>query len=134
MCKRKLCWNPAWNDLIDKLGKFKYECPIQINTTEKIASSLREAEEQYIIRYLQNMQIIVDKDELIKALQYDRDQYQKGYRDAISRETSSWELYDGLEPRIFRCKRCQYFAWVQTNYCPRCGAIMLEVHDDATSN
>lgn len=66
-----------------------YKSPISVNfldkhvLLDKCVSDLLEAEEQYIIRYLQDMEIYVDKEELIKALQYDRDQYRKGFHDGV---------------------------------------------------
>ena len=39
--------------------------------------------ENQIMEAVQKCNIIVDKDELVKALRYDRDQYDKGYKDAI---------------------------------------------------
>jgi len=35
---------------------------------------------------IERVGITVDKDELIKALQYDRDQYDKGFRDGVKSE------------------------------------------------
>lgn len=49
-----------------------------------------------IIRAVQSYNINVDKDELVKALTYDRDQYDKGYADAMA--------------TIVRCKDCKYYA------------------------
>ena len=59
-----------------------YESPI----TEIIGEMrMKQVEEQenHIYECIQQYGINVDKEELIKALQYDRDQYEKGYRDAI---------------------------------------------------
>ena len=38
----------------------------------------------FVLKTLYDMDIIVDKDELMKALEYDRDQYNKGYEDGYN--------------------------------------------------
>lgn len=43
-----------------------------------------------IIKAVQNVGVDVSKDELIKALQYDRGQYQKGYEDGKEDATTQW--------------------------------------------
>ena len=55
-----------------------YESPIEIITKEM---SLHFDNDVY--RTVQDYGIEVNKDELIKALRYDRDQYDKGYRDGL---------------------------------------------------
>lgn len=56
---------------IDILG---YEPPIQI-----MLGQMRMEQENGIYKVIQEQGIAVDKDELIKALRYDREQYDKGY-------------------------------------------------------
>lgn len=53
-----------------------YESPINI-----IYDNMRMQTENDIYKVVQSYEIKVDKDELIKALNYDRQQYQKGFRD-----------------------------------------------------
>lgn len=36
-----------------------------------------------VMKAVQNVGVVVDKEELLKALEYDREQYEKGYKDAI---------------------------------------------------
>ena len=47
-----------------------------------------------ILKAVQNVGVNVDKEELLKALQYDRGQYQKGY--------------DDRDAKIVRCKDCKH--------------------------
>ena len=54
-----------------------YESPIDI-----IYSNMQMKLENEVFKAIQNVGINVDKDELIKALSYDRQQYKKGYADA----------------------------------------------------
>lgn len=54
-----------------------YECPINI-----IMSDIETQFEQEVLKAVQQYDISVDKDELVKALNYDRQQYEKGYADA----------------------------------------------------
>ena len=53
-----------------------YKSPI-----ETIISEMEMQREEGICRVVQEVGVNVDKDELIKALQYDREQYGKGYSD-----------------------------------------------------
>ena len=53
-----------------------YKSPIDVLLTQRRAEF-----ENNIYTIIQNYGINVDKDELIKALQYDREQYDKGYAD-----------------------------------------------------
>lgn len=53
-----------------------YKSPIEIVHTE-----MRVQMENGIMKAVQDVGINVDKDELLKALAYDREQYQKGYAD-----------------------------------------------------
>lgn len=55
-----------------------YKSPI-----EMILGELRLQQEGEIFRAVQDYNISVDKEELLKALQYDRGQYEKGFRDGV---------------------------------------------------
>lgn len=58
-----------------------FDSPIKI-----ITDRMRTEFEGQVLRAVQNVGVIVDKEELIKALQYDREQYEKGYFDGYARE------------------------------------------------
>lgn len=62
-----------------------YESPVNIIYGE-IQTKIIEEQENQAIQALQNYGISVDKEELIKALMYDRQQYEKGYADAKAEE------------------------------------------------
>lgn len=68
-----------------------YESPIDM-----IYGQMRIETENAICKAVQEVGINVDKEELIKALQYDREQYQKGYKDGY--------VHRGME--IVRCTNC----------------------------
>ena len=53
-----------------------YKSPIDV-----IYQDIERKFENYIVRAVQKCDINVDKDELVRALQYDREQYEKGYAD-----------------------------------------------------
>lgn len=56
-----------------------YESPIHVTITPpQIDPGILEGT---LLTLTQEYQITVDKDELVKALQYDRDQYNKGFED-----------------------------------------------------
>ena len=56
-----------------------YKSPIEI-----IQAQMRFEQENGIYKAIQEQGINVDKDELIRALKYDRAQYEKGYQDGLS--------------------------------------------------
>ena len=57
-----------------------YRSPVEIYTTQMMVNFESDLENN-ILKAAQGVGIDVNKDELIKALQYDRDQYDKGYKD-----------------------------------------------------
>lgn len=67
-----------------------YESPIKLtNTMESIVRRVREEEDKKIYECIANYGIDVNKEELEKALRYDRDQYVKGYEDGKA-EAMQW--------------------------------------------
>lgn len=64
-----------------------YESPINIFVND-IVNRLEEEQESCVMEYIRDIRVDVDKDELIKALQYDRNQYEKGYNDGFN--ASRW--------------------------------------------
>lgn len=61
-----------------------YESPIEKIFGDIQFQIIKHDEEQLMCSVSQAVGYNVDKDELLKALQYDRQQYQKGYVDAMS--------------------------------------------------
>ena len=59
-----------------------YESPIEI-----IQTQMQMQMDEGILKAIQGVGIDVNKEELIKALAYDREQYSKGYKDAIKEFT-----------------------------------------------
>ena len=53
-----------------------YESPIKI-----ITGQIKTNYEDEIFRAIQNVEINVDREELLKALEYDRGQYEEGFRE-----------------------------------------------------
>lgn len=83
-----------------------------------------------IMRVVQGYHVDVNQKELIKALNYDRNQYQAGWQDAIrsyARPAGIWVFkeYDdetGIANSYF-CSECgKPQAQVYKNYCANCGA------------
>lgn len=66
-----------------------YESPIEL-----IRTQMKMTLDNEIFKAVQNVGVNVDKEELLKALQYDRSQYQK--------------RYDDRDSEIVRCKDCAY--------------------------
>ena len=74
-----------------KVGEvgMSYQSPIEV-----IQTQMRNQIKGNIYKAVMNVGVNVDKEELLKALQYDREQYQKGYKDR--------------DDQIVRCRDCKY--------------------------
>ena len=72
-----------------------YEPPIEMFTSpiHDAMKQIQEQQDNYVYKCVLNVGVNVDKEELIRALKYDRAQYEKGYM-------------DGLEEFAEICKRC----------------------------
>lgn len=103
-----------------------YESPITL-MTEEIANDFTDKTEGLIMESVQHVGVSVDKDELVRALNYDREQYEKGYRDGLSDavKRGKWEYIGGYGYK-YRCSNCIMCAEHKTPYCPHCGARMEE--------
>ena len=62
--------------------KNNYLSPINIWITEVQQDFQKQVDEQ-IYKEVINVGVSVDKNELLKALEYDRDQYAKGFKDGV---------------------------------------------------
>ena len=146
-------------------SKVKYEAPIEINIEEDFPDygSMAVSEiENIICSAVLKVGITVDKEELIKALRYDRGQYEKGYadgkRDAMEalqveqektvtqifgEEQQEWEEYcTGLMNRIRELKeqlpkwgeivRCGECKWYQPDLCANPWGVCF--HEDWVAN
>lgn len=71
-----------------------YQSPIEI-----ITKQMRTQFEDNVFKAIQDYGIVVDKEELIKALQYDRDQYAKGYADGMLARKDEWISVDEKLPK-----------------------------------
>jgi len=70
-----------------------YESPI-----EKIVSDIQKADEENLMFTVESsIGYAIDKEELIKALQYDRKQYEKGYEDG--------------RKSVGKCSECKHFEY-----------------------
>lgn len=72
-----------------------YKSPIEITFGPmKMVEKQNDEIEKYVYEYMQEIGVNVDREELLKALRYDRDQYEKGYADGKN--------------SIVRCGECKY--------------------------
>ena len=67
--------------------------------TENIVDETNKTVEEYIYKSILNVGVDVDRNELIRALRYDREQYEKGYRDGM-------EAAKETMVEVVRCKDC----------------------------
>ena len=56
----------------------EYESPITMQIAQ-LTSDIQRQEDAHLMKCVHGLHIDVDKEELIKALRYDRDQYEKGF-------------------------------------------------------
>ena len=104
-----------------------YESPITV-----ITKQLQMEFEDNIYKAVQEQAILVDKDELIKALKYDRGQYERGYRDGTRSALANvpvtthghWiprKLFGG---DAWECSECYTLGSPHWKRCPQCEAKM----------
>ena len=76
-----------------------YESPIEIisqQIDDMINKVAEERENKIVANICEQIHVNVDKEELLKALAYDRNQYNKGYDDARRIFSASVPLYDAV--------------------------------------
>ena len=103
-----------------------YESPIELifhTVTEDINQRINEKIEKDFYEFVTvNYGINVSKEELLKVLAYDRDQYSKGYQDG----KKDWDRGEGewIENPLkdFVCSRCSRVVKIPELYCPGCGS------------
>ena len=114
-----------------------YKSPIEI-----IYGQMQTQIEGDTLKAVQSYYPNVDKEELLKALQYDRNQYNKGYADgkAEAVEHGMWKKYhDHFTQRHIGwiCSNCSAVSYDLSNgdttFCPHCGALM-DLDEDGDSN
>lgn len=97
-----------------------YESPIEF-----IQGAITAKFEDEVMRYVQSYEINVDRDELIKALAYDREQYEKGYADAKAEFEPKHGRWKGAGMGDYMCSLCaEVVSGNRWHYCPNCGAQM----------
>ncbi len=119
---------PTYDEMVAKVADMSYQSPVEI-----ICGNMKTKFEGDVIEVIRSYDIKVDKDELIKALQYDRHQYEKGFADACKLNTKG-EWISNRQTDELICSLCGAIAPVdcekerfyRSNYCPNCGAKMKE--------
>lgn len=61
-----------------------YKSPIEFFQTDPFFEHVRDEMDNMIYRAVVHADVNVDREELIKALEYDRGQYEKGYADGLA--------------------------------------------------
>jgi rubrerythrin len=113
-----------------------YQSPITM-----IAQEIETKVENDCVKAVQRYGFDVDAKELYKALNYDREQYQKGYADAkrdYARPHGEWieESSEtgalGIKYTWVKCNQCGWNSSlvIPKNYCPNCGADMRKEASD----
>jgi len=74
-----------------------YESPITL-LVQNMESQLYQKKEQTVWEAVNALGVVVNKEELSKALKYDRDQYSKGYKDGGN------EVLDKIKAEILKCE------------------------------
>lgn len=91
----------------ETLLKMDYKPPI-----EAIRHEMEMRFENDVMKVVQQHDIFVDKDELLKALQYDRDQYRKGFEDGYTKHESkvAREIYVAIYNEIIEARNSNFEA------------------------
>jgi len=106
-----------------------YQSPIDM-----IFTSMKAKVEKEVFVAIQEVGIDVKRDELLKALEYDRGQYEKGFADGLKvnpmRPKGEW-----IEGKCVLCgTHAPYWqlasTYYESDFCPGCGADMRRKQDD----
>ena len=115
-----------------------YRSPIEAYTHEPMIKEMEDG----IMRATISCGVQIDKDELIRALAYDREQYRAGYEAAekkYKRPTGEWMETEAWPHNVY-CSNCKK-TYAQTHwpvwedgslprrFCPNCGADMRGAAD-----
>ena len=73
-----------------------YQSPVQLAINKWTDEIIKQEDNCIMAQIKHQIGVEVDKDELIKALDYDREQYSKGFKNG----------YDKRDSEIVRCKDC----------------------------
>jgi hypothetical protein len=99
-----------------------YESPISITERllDEYAKMVIERRDNEILAKVQSVVgVDVDKGELLRALQYDRDQYEKGYADGKR---------DAMD-ELVRCEQCRYYNDTEKRCDHPCLDFEVECYD-----
>lgn len=117
-----------------------YKSPIEsFSDINQIIECVKDEFDNNVYKAVLRTGVQVDKDELIRALRYDRNQYLKGYCDAkaeYDRGSARWSCVDDIINRnqVLICSNCN--ATFKTSkglvypFCPFCGARMIEEENE----
>lgn len=113
---------------MERMVKGMYKSPIEVITNDIFKEITTQFENGVMMEVTKTMEVKIDKQELTKALLYDRDQYNNGFNDAVA-------LYHKTGHRIvdedgdITCSVCgSKECW--GNYCMHCGAEMSEMDEE----
>lgn len=121
---------------------YEYESPISLTFLDPVIQDLRDRTDAYVLECVQKVGCHVNKEELVKALQYDRDQYDRGYQHGyykgqMSMPSATWgewqQLPDDYNWNVWRCSACSEEFVLEEGtpkengykFCPHCGATMV---------
>ena len=77
-----------------------YESPVNLwEDMTRICEEITKVRDEYVFSQIRDV-VDVDKEELLKAIRYDRQQYEKGYSDGRAAK----------DEEIVRCKDCEHYA------------------------
>lgn len=92
-----------------------YESPIEM-FTEQVSYDWSEKTDDLVMKAVMNVGVEVDKNELVKALAYDRDQYDKGFDDGFNEATrGKWILTSERLPK----DKTSFIATITTKFLTR---------------
>lgn len=100
-----------------------YQSPIEI-----IQDRMRMEVEGEVFKAVQNVGVHVDKDELLKALQYDRGQYTKGYKEGYAKAID--EFAERLKENVNN--KYRHFLEIDTDGFEWLTTDAVETHIDET--
>ena len=82
---------------LESMGLDKYKGPVELLILDTVQQAVEQAAREFdaqaemvVMGAIRKLGVLVDKEELIRALRYDRDQYAIGFRDGVAIVRTDW--------------------------------------------
>lgn len=96
---------------LESMGVDKYKGPVELLILDTVQQAVEQAAREFdaqaetlVMDTIRKLGVSVDKEELIRALRYDRDKYAIGFRDGVAAVRTEWtDVREALPQKPGKC-------------------------------